>query len=247
MPWSFSNTGIGGGFGISSSGNPGGMTFVGPPTSIITTGLVLHLDAGNTQSYPGTGNTWTDLSTGKTATLVNSPTFSTSNGGSIQFNGTSQYATITSNADFALPGNFALEAWFNPTTLVGDYIPLMVVDTTNGIWFGKNTQGLGLRRYGVADVIQTANLPTANTWSHLMVSRTGTTITLYLNGSNITNVTNDTSFAQSNLNIAIDWPSSPIPARLSGRIAILRIYKGKGFTNAEYLQNFNVNRGRFGI
>ena len=29
---------------------------------VVTSGLVLHLDAGNTSSYPGTGTTWTDLS-----------------------------------------------------------------------------------------------------------------------------------------------------------------------------------------
>ena len=29
---------------------------------IVTDGLVLALDAGNTKSYPGSGATWTDLS-----------------------------------------------------------------------------------------------------------------------------------------------------------------------------------------
>lgn len=33
-----------------------------PVVPIVTNGLVLHLDAGNTASYPGTGNTWIDLS-----------------------------------------------------------------------------------------------------------------------------------------------------------------------------------------
>ena len=31
-------------------------------TSIITDGLILHLDAGNTDSYSGSGNTWNDIS-----------------------------------------------------------------------------------------------------------------------------------------------------------------------------------------
>ena len=29
---------------------------------IVTDGLVLHLDAGNSKSYPGSGSTWYDLS-----------------------------------------------------------------------------------------------------------------------------------------------------------------------------------------
>jgi hypothetical protein len=29
--------------------------------SVITDGLMVYLDAANTRSYPGTGNTWYDL------------------------------------------------------------------------------------------------------------------------------------------------------------------------------------------
>ena len=54
--------------------------------SIITSGLILNLDAGNVASYPGSGTTWTDLSgNGNNGTLINGPTFNSSNGGSILF------------------------------------------------------------------------------------------------------------------------------------------------------------------
>ena len=44
--------------------------------NMITNGLVLCLDAGNTKSYPNTGTTWTDLSgNSNTGTLTNGPTF----------------------------------------------------------------------------------------------------------------------------------------------------------------------------
>ena len=43
---------------------------------IVTDGLVLALDAGNTKSYPGSGTTWTDLSgNGRNFTWVSSPSF----------------------------------------------------------------------------------------------------------------------------------------------------------------------------
>ena len=43
---------------------------------IVTDGLVLALDAGNTKSYPGSGTTWTDLSgNGRNFTWVSTPTF----------------------------------------------------------------------------------------------------------------------------------------------------------------------------
>ena len=49
---------------------------LGHSPSIVTSGLVLALDAGNTKSYPNTGTIWTDLSgQGNTGTLTNGPTF----------------------------------------------------------------------------------------------------------------------------------------------------------------------------
>jgi hypothetical protein len=50
---------------------------------VVSSGLVLHLDAGNTASYPGTGTTWTDLSgSANHGTLVNGVTWSgTTDGG----------------------------------------------------------------------------------------------------------------------------------------------------------------------
>jgi len=51
---------------------------------IVTDGLVLCLDAANPKSYPGSGNTWYDLSgNGNDGTLVNGPVFESTNGGAI--------------------------------------------------------------------------------------------------------------------------------------------------------------------
>ncbi len=60
--------------------------------NIIPDGLVLNLDAGNLNSYKGTGATWTDLSgNGYNGTLVNSPTYNLPNKGYFTFNGTNNY------------------------------------------------------------------------------------------------------------------------------------------------------------
>jgi hypothetical protein len=59
---------------------------------ITTTNLALYLDAANSSSYPGSGDTWFDISgNNRNVTLYNSPTFSTDNGGILNFNGTNQY------------------------------------------------------------------------------------------------------------------------------------------------------------
>jgi hypothetical protein len=42
--------------------------------SIVTNGLTLYLDSVNSKSYPGSGTTWTNLSTNTNSlTLVSSP------------------------------------------------------------------------------------------------------------------------------------------------------------------------------
>lgn len=56
-------------------------------------GMMLLLDAATYEA----GNTWYDYSGNqKNATLVNSPTWSSANGGRYEFNGTNQYATVPS-------------------------------------------------------------------------------------------------------------------------------------------------------
>ena len=49
--------------------------------SIVTDGLVFYVDAGNEDSYAGSGTTWTDLIGGNNGTLANGPTYSSANGG----------------------------------------------------------------------------------------------------------------------------------------------------------------------
>jgi hypothetical protein len=57
--------------------------------------MVLYLDVGNTRSYPGSGSVIRDMSgAGNDGTLNNSPTYSSSNGGILQFNGTTSTITV---------------------------------------------------------------------------------------------------------------------------------------------------------
>ena len=67
--------------------------------SQVTNGLVFHLDARDTNSYSGSGNTWNDLSGNSyNGTLMNSPSFSNDNGGMINLNGSTQWVQLNSFA-----------------------------------------------------------------------------------------------------------------------------------------------------
>ena len=78
-----------------SSGGGGG---------IVTQNLVVNLDAGDSSSYSGSGTTWNDISgQGNHVTLINGPSYFTSNGGYLRFDGNNDYAYFPSGID--LTGN----------------------------------------------------------------------------------------------------------------------------------------------
>ncbi len=102
------------------------------PSSIVSNGLKLNLDASNPGSYSGSGNTWYDLSGNNNhGTLMNSPTFD-SGSGSIVANGTNQYITIpnlnTSNS------NITMQAWIY---FDGSTRPGALIGAKNGYSIGK--------------------------------------------------------------------------------------------------------------
>ena len=59
---------------------------------IVTSGLVLNLDAGNPRSYIGSGTSWVDVSNNNlnSVTLNNSPTYTSGTSGYFTFDGTTQ-------------------------------------------------------------------------------------------------------------------------------------------------------------
>jgi hypothetical protein len=74
---------------------------------IVTSGLVLCLDAANKVSYPSTGTAWYDLSgNANTSTLINGPTFSGMNSGVIVFDGTDDYVSMPMNTNTRLQNNY---------------------------------------------------------------------------------------------------------------------------------------------
>ena len=79
---------------------------------IVTSGLVLALDAAERLSYPRTGTTWRDLSgNNNTGTLTNGPTFSAGNMGNIVFDGTNDYVNCGNNSSINLTSYITLSTW----------------------------------------------------------------------------------------------------------------------------------------
>jgi hypothetical protein len=224
---------------------------------VVTDGLVMYLDAGNTKSYPGSGTTWTDVSrTGNNGTLTNGPTFNSANGGSIVFDGADDYVSIgVDKSCNRFTGDFAVSAWVNRSNtggtwgnIIGDYYTnstgnalewQLMINSTAQLFVYNVTNG-----YVVNPI---ASGFSANTWINVILTRIGSTLSLYANTNLVTSVTNTTTFgsATGNLNIGIDGNNSSEP--FTGKISNVMIYKNKGLLPAEILQNYNATKTRFGL
>jgi len=230
-------------------GKNSGSSSNGSTGEIISTGLVLHLDAANTDSYSGAGVIWTDLIGRNNATLTGSVSYN--NGGYMSFSG--GYINLYSSSspytnDFSFgTGDFSLEVWVKVLT-GGNQAILSSNLYTNGILLRE-----GSTPYHDDVYINGANYVdwiyghyATNQWAQLVLSRVSDLCTFYVNGSatgNVTNAGNLTSGANVRLGIA-NHDNSEI---LNGDISIFRMYKGHGLTQAEVTQNFNADKSRYGL
>jgi hypothetical protein len=116
--------------------------YTGP--SIVTDGMVLSLDAANTKSYVSGSTVWRDMSGNEySGSLINGPTFSNVNGGSIVFDGVDDYAL----------GNSVPALNCFPITIMGwvsfsgsgDFVNKYTSGTLNGYRIGlSNNNGISL-------------------------------------------------------------------------------------------------------
>lgn len=219
-----------------------GVPFTG---SIVTTGLVLNLDAGNTSSYPGTGSTWTNLGTagsGANATLMNSPTFSASGGGSIVFNGSNQYANVavTKTADCSF------SCWASSTAALSQ--PMLFIAGPNGsgpdLFFYSGViawnswDGAGS---SFGSIPATAN---NGAWhNYVVVTDTVANNTkLYYDGSLLGSTTYKSAAASTDLRIG----GTTDTYMWNGNIAIFMV-NNIALTAAQVASNYNIQKTRFGL
>ena len=221
--------------------------------SIVTSGLVLNLDAGNASSYPGSGTTWTDLTgNGNSGTLNNGPTFTGSFGGSIVFDGTNDQVDVSS-ANLPIQfgtSPFAIELWVR-TTNSSKRQGLVCASggTGNGPIFAIESNTVGVGIYGSANVVNTgAGSIAANTWYHIVLTRASTSSNstyIYINSVLNGTGTLSTNFSSTN-SVGIGY--TPNTAEYTvGNIAAVRIYKNKYLSDSEVLQNYNAVKSRFGL
>ena len=240
--------------GINSYGTPNttsdGTVFI---TCFSNSGLVLHLDAGNTSSYSGSGSTtWNDLSgNGSNVTLTNT-TYSSANGGSIVFNGTTSYADFTAN--IGSTNVVTVEMWVKSNSLNAPtgamYFGFGLYDAwTSGGNIGYNTSAGDL--YGIPSS-QVDYLSIVGAWRHLvfvMYSGSNTNNKIYVNGvsQTLSQIYGAFGTVNSNFNSGAGRISSwrnDLNWRMNMNVANFKIYN-RELTPQEIINNFNANKSRF--
>ena len=213
---------------------------------IITSGSVLHLDAGNTSSYPASGTTWTDISgNSNNGTLTNGPTYNSANGGHIVFDGSDDYVSFSSG--ISATENLTYEAWVNPSSLSGFRVLLNHDSWASGyvhFQFSGNTLQFALN--GESDQYSTYTFST-DTWYHVVVvySKSLKKVSFYVNGSLTNTVTYSNPPTISNTSIKMGaWNGTS--RFFNGKIGLIRVY-AKTLSSDEVLNNYNVSRARFGL
>lgn len=249
-----SNTSVSGVWGlIDSYGAMKSGAWVGPTPSIVTSGLVMNLDAGNSASYPGSGTTWTDLSgLGTNGTLTNGPTFNSSNSGSIVLDGSNDYVAF----DYDLRTNWSYECWVlkNVSTSFAflGLGPTGVTSSAISIALG-NPNSTTLRfGFWANDTDFPIATTLTNTWYHYCFTYNHSspfTKKCYRNGVEISGTPVQTQaqfIGTGTVRIGATYGPSVNDAYANGRFAISRLYN-RVLSQAEITQNFNALRGRYGI
>ena len=227
---------------------------------IVTDGLVLALDAGNTKSYPGSGNTWTDTVGGNTGTLTNGPTYSSDDGGSIVFDGSNDYAGTSASINPSGTDLFTYSAWIYIDTIGGNFFSNKAAVLFSGNASGRaefvlmtdtNTAGppdrINFSRYG-GSTTGSCNLEvdmSVGVWYNITLVRDGTSSQkVYQNGVQIGTGNVSNSFTAGTMKIGGAPSQSDYSGHFDGKMSNI-LYYNKALTAAEVQQNYNALKGRY--
>ena len=228
------------------------MAVYGGP-DIVTDGLVLCLDAGNSRSYPGSGSTWTDLSgNGNNGTLVNGVGYNSGNKGSLVFDGVNDYVNF-----FApnLSTTTTVEMWVK---LGGSYAGKMFFGwLMYDVWCSSGHLGYNTGNgdvYGISSS-NVSSLGLVNNWKHYVFEmRSNVSYTnnkIYINTISQTLSQQQTSENAGNRNFnsgdgrIAGWRNDvnyPIPMNCS----FFKVYN-RALTPQEIQDNYLATKGRYGL
>lgn len=221
---------------------------------IVKEGLVLLLDPANPMSYRGTGDTWTDLSTNrKNGTLINTPTYSSSNRGYFTFDGNNEYVNTTFSDDIVSSG-FTFSFWFYGTKDTVHFMASFFIDADANTVFrverfsaGSDTIEFGHSPNGGSigsNELTSTNFPN-NVWTNCTLKYDGNYKYIYKNGVIDTTSASGqtlTHYSGASLRIAARQDASILP--FAGNLSHISMYN-RPLTDEEILRNYKAIKDRY--
>jgi hypothetical protein len=241
------------------------MSIVSGP-KIIDDGLVLHLDASNQKSYPGSGIIWFDVSNNNNnASIINGTAFNNENINQSFFNfdGINDYIEVPaiSNLFPTYNNSITYEVWsYTPTGAQWHSNEAGNASGTNIISRGTYSSFNGLGRSSTNNRVVAWYRSSSGTssvtgtigrdrWYHLVSIWDGSGSRLYIDGVLIGINNRSMTSNPSTINISIGR-QRPLGGNVGGwyegRLNGIKIYNRALSTN-EVKQNFEAQRGRYGI
>jgi hypothetical protein len=220
---------------------------------------VLYYDPNNTLSYPGTGTTINDLSGNSLNGTMSNITYTDPY---FAYNGTSSQVSVTDTAALEPgAGSWTMEVWVNQTAsgndvVLGKFSPggaaqnvSYSIRTTGTSYYAQLGSGSGSG--STLFVNSTTFVGTLNTWYQLVYVFTngGTqTFQTFVNGSSIGTVNHSlASILNTSTNLYLgSYNNGEFAQWFDGRIGITRLYNA-ALTAGQVLQNYNANRGIYGL
>ena len=227
---------------------------------VIDGNLKFYVDAAQTNSYPGSGATWYDISTSQSnVTLSGSPTFSSAvTGGNIKFVPASTQYGLTST-DLGNMPKWTAEAWVKVNaTLTGQVTSAVTnqYNLSNALNYSIGTNkaptdyNLCVGFFDGAWHNTTGFVPALDTWYQVVGTYDGTYLKQYNNSvySSVITVGQTSQANGGNIRIARRWDGEANESQwlFPGDIAIIRIYN-TALSAEQVTQNYNATKGRFGL
>lgn len=234
-------------------------------SKIVTSGLVLYLDASNPNSYPGTGTTWYDLSPSVANGTLNGNVVFNNNKKYMSLPSVSDYVNVSSNIKTTFNGaqNASLSCWISSSIVntigasgfafgfhkVGQYDAnnRFAIDYNNAnsnpiIFFTAENAGYGYR---------TRSYSIQGSWTNLAMTYDGSQsgdnrVTGYINGVLVTGLTTvgtlPTTLSPTLDNFNIGYAAEGNNTLVSNVLAYNRTLSAE-----EILQNYNTLKNRFNV
>ena len=130
----------------------------------------------------GSTNNFTLTPTGSVTYNASTPV---STGGSLYFDqSTISYLTLPSSTAFNITGDFTIEAWINPTTILAGengILDTRVAGQSSAPW-AFYINGSGKLEFFTGSYYTSTSSITANVWTHVAAVRSGSILTFFING-----------------------------------------------------------------